>query len=139
MRADICSMPFADDSFDLVYGWEVLHHIEDPKVAVAEMARISRRYVLVAEPNRNNLFQFAFALFDREHRWVLRYNLSYICKLFNGSGFEVILAKSGGWIFPNKSPAWLLPLLRLVPYGSRLGITNWVLGRKANASGGEYS
>ncbi len=127
---DALKLPFADNSFDLVYGWEVLHHISEPSLAVAEMARVSRRYVLVAEPNPVNLAQFLFALIDPEHRWVLRYKLSYMRNLFESVGLRVEHSSSGGWVFPNKTPLWLLPLLQRLPYRSPLGISNWVLGSK---------
>ncbi len=129
-QADARKLPFDEDRFDLVYGWEILHHISDPRTVLAEMARVSRRYVLVAEPNRNNPAQFAFALADPEHRWVLRYSLAYMRSLFAASGLQVIRAAAGGWVFPNRTPGWLLPLLRPLPYRWPLGITNWVLGGK---------
>lgn len=128
--ADVFRLPFGDKTFDLVYGWEVLHHISDPTLAIAEMARISRRYVLVVEPNRNNPFQFAFALFDREHRWVLQYTREYLRRLLESAGLYIEHVGCGGWVFPNKTPQWLLPLLRWLPYRSPLGISNWALGRK---------
>lgn len=28
--ADVCTMPFPDDSFELVFEKDVLHHVEDP-------------------------------------------------------------------------------------------------------------
>lgn len=127
---DALKLPFADNSFDLVYGWEVLHHISEPSKAVAEMARVSRRYVLIAEPNPLNLAQFLFALIDSEHRWVLRYKLPYMCRLFDSVGLQVEHSSSGGWVFPNKTPLWLLPLLQHIPYCSPIGISNWVLGTK---------
>ena len=40
-----------DDSFDLVFASEVLHHCNSPHRAVCEMLRVSRRYVLFLEPN----------------------------------------------------------------------------------------
>jgi SAM-dependent methyltransferase len=127
---DALSLPFADNSFDLVYGWEILHHLSDPGPAVIEIARVSRRYVLLAEPNRNNPAQALFALIDREHRWVLRYNLPYMRRLFQRANLKIEHAGSGGWIFPNVTPSWLLPLLRRLPYRFPLGISNWVLGSK---------
>lgn len=127
---DALNLPFANDSFDLVYGWEVLHHISEPSKAVAEMARVSRRYVLVAEPNPVNFAQFLFALIDSEHRWVLRYKLPYMHNLFESVNLRVEHSSSGGWVFPNKTPLWLLPLLQSIPYRSPLGISNWVLGSK---------
>lgn len=129
--ADAFKLPFADNSFDLVYGWEVLHHMSDPSLAVAEMARVSRKYVLTAEPNRYNPAQFAFALIHREHQWVLRYTLSYMRCLFESANLKIEHAGSGGWLFPNITPVWLLSLLKNVPYQIPvIGISNWVLGRK---------
>ena len=128
--ADALQLPFADNTFDLAYGWEILHHIAKPEHVIAEMARVSRKYVLVAEPNPLNLVQFAFALADAEHRWVLRYRLPYMRGLFEKAGLQVIHASSGGWIFPNKTPMSLLPVLCQVPYRSPIGISNWVLGSK---------
>jgi len=129
-QGDARELPFETGSFDLVYGWEILHHISDPGVVLAEMARVSRRYVLVAEPNRKNLFQFAFALLDREHRWVLRYSLAYMRRAFEVAGLRVTQMATGGWVFANKTPQWLLPLIGRLPYWSPLGTTNWMLGEK---------
>ena len=128
--ADALTLPFADDTFDLVYGWEILHHIASPEHVIAEMGRVSRRSVLVAEPNPLNPVQFAFALADPEHRWVLRYRLPYMRSLFENAGLRVLHASSGGWIFPNKTPMNLLPVLKRLPYRSPIGISNWVLGMK---------
>jgi SAM-dependent methyltransferase len=129
--ANVLELPFADNSFDLVYGWEVLHHISKPSQAVAEMVRVSRQYVLIAEPNPLNLAQFLFALIDPEHRWVLRYTLAYMRNLCESTGLKVEHSSSGGWVFPNKTPLWLLPILQSIPYRSPLGISNWVLGCKS--------
>ena len=40
LRADVEGLPFADETFDLVYSWGVLHHSEDPQRAVNEIWRI---------------------------------------------------------------------------------------------------
>jgi ubiquinone/menaquinone biosynthesis C-methylase UbiE len=113
--ADGLQLPFADNRFDLVYGWEVLHHISDPNTVVAEMVRVSGRYVLLVEPNRNNPAQFAFALADPEHRWVLRYSLAYMRQLLLSSNLQVVYAGCGGWLFPNVTPIWLLPFIQKLP------------------------
>lgn len=133
-RADIMRLPFPDRSIDLVYCWEVLHHLADPARAVREMARVSRRCVLVAEPNRNNPLQFAFALVDREHRWVLKYNLPFMQRLLRDAGLDVAHASSGGFILPNRTPTSFVGWLRRLPYASPFGISNWVLGLKRAAA-----
>lgn len=42
---------YQDNSFDLVTCCEVLEHVEKPEKALAELARISRKFVLVSVPN----------------------------------------------------------------------------------------
>ncbi len=129
-RGDIMHLPLAERSMDLVYCWEVLHHLADPAKAVSEMARVSRRYVLIAEPNRANPAQAAFALVDREHRWVLKYSLEFMRGLLRQADLRVAHSSSGGFILPNRTPTWLVGALRRLPYASRVGISNWVLGVK---------
>ena len=38
-EADIYRLPYADKSFDLVYCWEVMHHVKDMQDAIREMMR----------------------------------------------------------------------------------------------------
>ncbi|HSZ15123.1 MAG TPA: class I SAM-dependent methyltransferase [Solirubrobacteraceae bacterium] len=40
--ADAEALPFADDSFDVVYSWGVLHHTPDTPRAFAEAVRVTR-------------------------------------------------------------------------------------------------
>jgi SAM-dependent methyltransferase len=54
-RADAESLPFADESFDLVLGHAVLHHLPDLEAAFAEFRRVLRpggRIVFAGEPSR---------------------------------------------------------------------------------------
>lgn len=43
-------LPFADGSFDLVLATEVLEHLQWPDAALAELRRVSTRWVLVTVP-----------------------------------------------------------------------------------------
>lgn len=126
-------LPFADNSFDMVYAWEALHHISNPALIVEEMRRVSRKYILLAEPNRNHPAQFLFALVDHEHRWVLRYNKRYLIKIAETAGVSVRRIESAGWLFPNVTPVWLMPVIKILPYRFPLGISNWLLGVKQDA------
>jgi SAM-dependent methyltransferase len=54
-RADAESLPFADASFDLVFGHAVLHHLPDLERAFAELHRVLRpggRLLFAGEPSR---------------------------------------------------------------------------------------
>jgi SAM-dependent methyltransferase len=50
--ADVEHLPFADQSFDLVYVHDGLHHLQDPFVGLGEMARVARRAVCITEPSQ---------------------------------------------------------------------------------------
>lgn len=129
--ADARTLPYRDGAFDFVYGWEILHHVSEPAAVVAEMARVSSRYVLVAEPNRYNPAQFAFGLYDVEHRWALRYSPSYLAGLCTRAGLRLVKTGTGGLILPNRTPHVLARAFARLPYQVPLGISNLVLAEKA--------
>jgi 2-polyprenyl-3-methyl-5-hydroxy-6-metoxy-1,4-benzoquinol methylase len=47
---EAADLPFADDEFDLASAIEVLEHLPDPQLTLAEMARCARRHLLVSVP-----------------------------------------------------------------------------------------
>ena len=49
-RRSVLDLGFADDSFDLVLCLEVLEHLDDPRRAVRELARVASRDVVVSVP-----------------------------------------------------------------------------------------
>jgi ubiquinone/menaquinone biosynthesis C-methylase UbiE len=46
------SLPFEDDSFDVVFECGVLHHVAEPSHVVDEMTRVARRAVFLSDDNR---------------------------------------------------------------------------------------
>ena len=55
--ASATKLPFADGSFDLVLSSEMLEHLptDDYRQAIAEMSRVSRRYLLISVPYKEVL------------------------------------------------------------------------------------
>jgi SAM-dependent methyltransferase len=51
LNADAEDMQIADGTYDLVLAHEVLHHCHSPHKALLEMLRVSRRHVIILEPN----------------------------------------------------------------------------------------
>ncbi len=130
LLADAKSLPFRSKSFDLAYCWELLHHVDEPYLALREMARVSRGFVYVFEPNPLNLAQFLFSLADREHRWVLRYSRRYLLREFERAGLEPVVHENVGLVFPNKTPEMLFPLLAQAPFRIPfIGISHLVVAR----------
>lgn len=50
-KASIYELPYKDNNFDLVLSTEVLEHLEDPKKALKEIFRVSKKYVVLSVPN----------------------------------------------------------------------------------------
>lgn len=50
-EASIYELPYEDNSFDLVICTEVLEHLEDPKAALLELKRVSKKCILISVPN----------------------------------------------------------------------------------------
>jgi ubiquinone/menaquinone biosynthesis C-methylase UbiE len=52
------SLPFANQAFDCVTEFGVLHHVADPAAVVAEMTRVARRVVALSDENRYGMRGF---------------------------------------------------------------------------------
>ena len=81
-------IPFADSSFDVVACRVAAHHFQDPAGALAEMARVSRGLVLIAD----NLYlgedgEEADVLHDPTH--VRNYSEDEWRSMFEAAGLEV--------------------------------------------------
>lgn len=129
---DAEDLDLPDEAYDLVYTWEVLHHLKDPALAVREMSRVSRRYVVIFEPNRSNLLQFAFGLLNRQERGTLRSSKAYLEALTRQAGLEVIACDYCGKIPPNKTPRWLFEAVKRLSFESSrvTGISVALIARK---------
>jgi len=60
--ADIRSLPFKNDSYDLLIACEILEHIpwEDTKIALNELQRVSKKYVIISVPYSAACFGLIF-------------------------------------------------------------------------------
>ena len=59
IQFDGTTIPFADNSFDVVMFVDVLHHTDDPAVLLAEAVRVTRRYVLLKDHFRTGFLAYA--------------------------------------------------------------------------------
>lgn len=51
VKGDLYELPYGNNSFDLLICTEVLEHLEDPKKALKELVRVSKKYILLSVPN----------------------------------------------------------------------------------------
>ena len=110
---DVNSMPFEDNSFDLVFCSNLLHHIPDALTAVLEMKRVSSHYVVISEPNRNNPLMFVFGFVKSVERGTLKFSCGYLKKLAAKANLRVVDITTMGAVLPNRTPTKLLPFFKL--------------------------
>jgi ubiquinone/menaquinone biosynthesis C-methylase UbiE len=85
VQASALDLPFADNTFDLVYCVGVLMHIPPSSVqkTLSETVRVSRKYVLFAEGIYNHFNMFGLD-FRKEYEAVGLKTLSCVLKPFQG-------------------------------------------------------
>lgn len=68
-KGDIYTLPYKDNSFDLVLCTEVLEHLADPKKALKELVRVSKKYLLLSVPNEPIFMASNFLRGKNWSRW----------------------------------------------------------------------
>lgn len=133
IQASGYNLPFNSNSFDLVYCWNFLHHLHEPEKAVCEMARITKEYLVLFEPNRNNPIQFLFGLSNKHERGTLQFNKKKLLEFVKKIKFHLISCESVGWFFAGPTPTFCLKIFKQLPFVHRLGISNVVICKKQNS------
>lgn len=127
---DASHLCFQDFSFDVVFCHALLHHVETMDEVLGEMKRVSRKYVVVMEPNRNNPLMFLFSALVPEERKALNFSMGYLKQKMEGKGLKVVAALSHGTTVPNKTPSFLLPLMKLLDFNYPFGMTNILIAER---------
>jgi len=88
------ALPFPDVSFDLAWEWAALWHIDDAAGLLAELARVSRKLVLVAMPNNLQVGYWLRKLVldreffeDHDESWT---DMGRITRLLSDLGLDII-------------------------------------------------
>ena len=132
MVMDANNLEFEDNSFDIVFANALLHHVDNTNRVIQEMKRVSKKYVVIFDANRNNPLLFLFSLLVKEERKALRFSKRYLIRRVENNGLRVIKSFSYGLAFPNKTPSCCLPLMKWLNFKNPFGITNFIITEKAN-------
>ena len=134
VQSSAYALPFASGSFDLVYGWDFLHHLDRPSEAVREMARVSKKHLAFFEPNGKNPVQAAYAASNRNERGTLAFGKKYMIALAEEAGLEITSCDTVGWIFAGATPAPLARVLARLPFVHPAGISVAMVCKRGSAS-----
>jgi len=125
-------LPYGNESFSLVNEWELLHHLPDPKEAVKEMSRVTKDYLVLFEPNRQNPGQFCFSMLKKEERNVLQHHKKMMYELVRDIDFDILVCETVGWVFPNRMPEFILPLAKKLPFKLPvIGLSNVLICKRS--------
>ena len=121
-EADAENLPFKNNSFDLVVGRGIIHHLPDPKKGCQEAFRVLKKggYFIVSEPHSNLLLHFIRQIYYRlsshfSHTHKSFYKEEFI-NLLKDSGFKIRAVKYWGLLsFPFAFPD-ILPTYKLMPF-----------------------
>lgn len=106
LQADALKLPFAPESFDGAYAFEVLEHLHHPEQALQELHRVVRNNIVVSVPlcSEPEIFKLAGLSYyhwtDRTH--VQFFSQEEICGAVENSGFQVIRTASINPTVPEK-------------------------------------
>ncbi len=155
VQGSITDLPFADESFDLVFSWGVIHHTTDMERALAELVRVCRPggRLLLMLYHRRSLFFVVYRAFVRFLPLARRLGLhfegaragerdGFIARHFTRSEVERLLRAHGLKeirVQPYGQDAELLPLPRRLrlPITERLpqAPKDWILRRLGHQLG----
>jgi len=87
--ADGLQLPFRNNTFDIVFCMDFLHHVNDIERGVKEMLRVSKDYVVIIEPNKLNPIYLLYGLVNKEERGILHVGYKKIMKILGDNKYSV--------------------------------------------------
>lgn len=109
-QGNIYELNFDSNTFDLVICTEVLEHLENPVKALAELKRVSKKYLVFSVPNEPI---FRISNFMRGKHLLRFGNHPEHINNWSSTSFEKLLRKNGYKICAKKTPfPWTLILAR---------------------------
>jgi hypothetical protein len=89
--ADMNNLDFPDGAFDYAFVKESLHHDPMPYRAIYEMMRVSRKGVMLIEPNGDTHQPYQFTGFEAAGNYLFAFNSSELVKVGLAMGYKYFL------------------------------------------------
>ncbi len=104
--ADSENLPFPDNSFDIVSVHDGLHHLNNPKKAVKEMARLVNKGVIIIEPAKALITSASILLgISKEYEetdFVYRFKKDELASWLKEFGIKKVLIKRYIMYYPHQ-------------------------------------
>lgn len=103
-------LPYKANSFDLVLCMEVLEHLDDPKKALQELKRVSKKYIVLSVPNEPLFMLANFVRGKNVSRW--GNDIEHI-NHWSGGSFELLVRSYGLEVVSKQHPfPWTMILAK---------------------------
>ncbi|QNI33065.1 methyltransferase domain-containing protein [Alloacidobacterium dinghuense] len=97
-----------DNSYDIVFFHEVIHHCRSPHRALCEMLRVSRRHVLMMEPNDSTFMRLLRRMrFSFPYEIFAVVNNDYVCGGVRNSQIPNFILRWNAWEVHQLTSAFL--------------------------------
>jgi ubiquinone/menaquinone biosynthesis C-methylase UbiE len=103
--ADVCNLPFVEESFNVVFIKDVLHHVKNHRRALWEIKRVVRRegVVIIVEANRYNPILYLHMTLMKGHQhFTKEYLKNLLIPIFNKCNITSIESH----VYPIKSKSF---------------------------------
>jgi len=108
VAVDAEDIQLPDNSYDIVFFHEVIHHCRSPHRALCEMLRVSRRYVLMMEPNDSACMRLLCRMrFSFPYEIFAVVNNDYVCGGVRNSPIPNFILRWNAWAVHQLTSAFL--------------------------------
>ena len=127
---DVRELRFDDNTFDVVFAHDMLHRVPELDTAIQEMRRVSKRYVVVAEPNILNLVNLIISVATPEERSAHRFTLWGLENIVARNDLRVLRTRTYGMAIPFLTPRMMVPLASKLSFNQPLGLEHLIVAEK---------
>lgn len=111
VQGDAEHLPFNTGSFDYAFVHDGLHHLPEPDRAIAEMARVARRGIMITEPANANVTKLLIRLrlmkpYEEAGNHVLRFHPQQLKPLCRSLGLDRIASSRYLVKYGHPPPRW---------------------------------
>ncbi len=118
LLGDVFALPFPDNSLDMTLFTEVIEHIDNPKKALDELSRVSKR-IVISTPNNSWARKVKHRILGKGHliaqNHVREYSLKELARIAGESGLYVSRVRGLGFFVTYRLQGLMNVLGRMIP------------------------
>ena len=127
---DVQHLNFDDETFDVVFEHDMLRRTPDMNLALQEMKRVSKKYIVVAEPNILNLANLLSSVLVPSEWKARRFTRVAFEGIVARNGLRILRARTYGVFIPWLTLKVMVPLAREFSFDQPFGLEHLFVAEK---------